>query len=433
MVFEAIGTMPFKHVYVDGVMWEQNWHGSSRRMSHGEHEWYTVQYALIGGLWDEMGDVFDIEEASVGEERVGFSVREGLLRGSITLDAEGEPERASLSTPGTRYSVEFGEYGLEPLAHPRRVRVEATDASPTVLHVDRVSPVRGKTGHLFSPPEHNASRVEWSTTAPNALDTRLGRRGHHLVRGRINDRDMGWLVFDSGASASVINADVARSLGLEALGSIEATGVGGVVDSGIVLLDSVSLGPMTLRDHYFVSVDLGALEQSFGVRIAGIIGYDVLSHAVARVVARSPVIELYPTVPEGLELEWRECDLSNRIPVMAASVEGREGVYRIDTGAAGTTVDFHTHAVKSYGLLDDRETTRGRAGGIGRGVPMRQGSVERFEFAGHAWRDLDVGFSLANTGAFNDPYTDGNIGGRVLERFELWFDLRNERIGFARR
>ncbi len=46
---------------------------------------------------------------------------------------------------------------------------------------------------------------------------------------------------------------------------------------------------------------------------------------------------------------------------------------------------------------------------------------------------MSASFALEDTGAFADDYTAGNIGGKLLEPFQMVFDYPGGRVGFVPR
>lgn len=106
---------------------------------------------------------------------------------------------------------------------------------------------------LFSGVEERArnpnSDPAWFTTAGGAIAVVLerNRAGHYVVSGRINGVDTEFLL-DTGATDVVIPATLARSAGLEALGSSQAMTANGVVTVHNTRIERLELGPIALQD-----------------------------------------------------------------------------------------------------------------------------------------------------------------------------------------
>lgn len=69
-----------------------------------------------------------------------------------------------------------------------------------------------------------------------AIEIRRAADGHYHWPGRLNGRAVDFLV-DTGATRSAISADLARELGLEAIGSVQSNTAGGVVRGEIARAD----------------------------------------------------------------------------------------------------------------------------------------------------------------------------------------------------
>jgi hypothetical protein len=201
----------------------------------------------------------------------------------------------------------------------------------------------------------------------------------------------------------------------------------------------MELGALTLSDPIFMGLDLAFLEPHFGVPVAGILGYELLTRCVAELDMQAASIALhdpaaYSLPPTG---RWEEALLYSRQPCVRASFEERgvlqEGVFKIDTGAAGDTVTFHYQVVHDLALTEGRSTRAGTAGGVGGLVGTRVGELTSFRLGGHDFGAVPASFTLEDKGAFSDDYVWGNIGGKLLEPFRLVFDYPRGRVGFVPR
>ena len=425
------GKIPITNVYVQQELWEKDWLGATRLVDLGDKEWAIVQVALLTGDWSRDDGLLVFESKPAAESKVAFRLRGGVLEGTIELDDGMHPVRVVTTTVGAEYIAELDGFVDEPVVHPARMTVRGPYGNTSSIRIDTLSASLSAPADTFDIPAADNTYVTWDTKSGAAIKTSLSRTGHHLVRALVDGEDLGWFIFDSGASVSAQSESVIQKMQLTILSTIQVAGIGGSVESQVVRADSLRVGPLTLHEPLFVSLDLSTWENNFGVTIAGIVGYDVMSRAVVRVVPRQPIIEMFPLGKDPHGANWIDCILPNRVPAVTASVEGHEGYYTLDTGAALATVDFRAPAVQRLALLQDRRTRRDSAGGVGGRTPTRAGTVETFELAGKTWKNLAVEFSLADVGSFADPYTDGNIGGRVLKHFELWFDYTNSRIGFV--
>jgi hypothetical protein len=192
-------------------------------------------------------------------------------------------------------------------------------------------------------------------------------------------------------------------------------------------------------------MDLTMLTEAFGVPIAGAVGYDLLMRSIVRVDMREPRIEVHD--PADFRLEgsdgrpeqpgsdaWQELILHQNHPHVRGRFEGnRDGIFRIDTGGGRAAVLFHAPAVTTLGLLTGRETRSIHIGGAGGRVEGKMAPIAWFEVGGKRFEPLEVIFALPGSGALDDPYTEGTLGGAVLDAFTLVFDYAHERIAMIPR
>ena len=105
---------------------------------------------------------------------------------------------------------------------------------------------------------------------------------------------------------------------------------------------------------------------------------------------------------------------------------------KLTTGAQGT-ITMHYRTVQEEGLLDDRNTVAGSAGGVGGQLQTREGTLTSFILGGHDFGEIRASFANENRGAFSNEMTAGNIGEELLRPFVLVFDYPHERIGFVKK
>jgi len=224
---------------------------------------------------------------------------------------------------------------------------------------------------------------------------------------------------------------VADELEMPAFGEVTAGGAAGLVTARYREASSFSLGPIVLENPHFTEIDLAFLSGVFGVEVAGICGYPFLARAVVELEATEGRISAF--IPSTYELEggsWQALRLHKNLPVVHASFEGgREGPFRLDTGAPDT-VTFHGPAVERFDLLEGRKVQTRMGMGVGGMGRSYVGTLAWFELGGCRFEKPQVGFAQVDKGAFLDAYTLGNIGQAFLAPFRLVFDYPNRRIAF---
>lgn len=300
------------------------------------------------------------------------------------------------------------------------------------FEVRSLEPAAGGPDRLFARPAARPDDTRFRDGVPPDLEVRRVPSGHMLVRPRVEGRDVGWFILDSGAGAMVIDGGAARRAGLATLGEVHVSGVGGSQTSRFRMGKSFELGPVTVAALRYVELDLAFLTTAFGVTVGGICGYDLFARAVVELDVAGASVRLHD--PARFRLEggtWQELFLSHKHPAARARFEGdRDGLFKLDTGS-DQTVTFHTPAVERLGLLEGRRTTPARAGGVGGAISLRAGTLGWFELGGHRFEVPSVRFATGEKGAFADDYLLGNIGNGFLSAFRIVFDYPNKRIAFV--
>ncbi|MEA2553835.1 MAG: hypothetical protein QOJ65_2011, partial [Fimbriimonadaceae bacterium] len=196
------------------------------------------------------------------------------------------------------------------------------------------------------------------------------------------------------------------------------------------VVDTFQLGPATIKDTDFAELDLGSIGDLFGIKLAGIVGFDFFRRTVIDIDLDAPTIAIHD--PASFTLgsgEWTPLKFSSGNPVVEATLEGdRKGWFRLDTGANGTVV-FHSPFVLEHKLLDNRETTTSGSMGVGGVSATKTGTIEWFELSGHRFANPTVSFSQATVGAFANKHLAGNIGQEFMKPFTIVFDFGGSRVG----
>ena len=275
--------------------------------------------------------------------------------------------------------------------------------------------------------------VTFSASDPSELEVKKARTGQLLVRPTVNEHEAGWFIFDTGAGICCVDKSAAASLNLEPAGEIAATGGGGGAKAPVYRARDLKLGPMHCADHPLMAVDLAFLEQHLGEKISGIIGFGVFQHCVAVIDLQKPGISLHD--PGKYELsrgKWTALDLSERVPIVTAVFEGHEGRFVLDTGD-NQGMTFNEPAVREWKLLDGRDLSDSRLGGVGGFIAAKSGKIARLELGGLKMKDVPAAFALEAKGTHAQAGRAGKIGAVVLQRFILVIDYGRERIAFQRR
>ena len=425
--------------------WELDFTGMPLVLELEDRETLLASKWVLTGRWLAADGPFELEllepRGEGGLVVLGLNLRNGRLHGEVHVDPLTWLPRAFLREGGqgtSRWVI--GEYGRElGVALPRRYFLEAASGEVYRFEYGAAEALASEEAADLVPSLERPDDTRFDPAVPSRIELRRARTGHLLVHPRLEGRDVGWFILDSGAGASCIDPEVAGALELPGFGRVAALGIGGVVEASFRRGTRFELGPVRIADPVYVELELSFLDRVFGVEVAGICGYDLFSRAVVTLDLEGERVELHDPsryrLPADREPDtaWRELVLDSRLPCVRARFEGdREGVFRIDTGATGT-VTFAPAAVRRHGLLEGREVKTSVQGGAGGVVFAKEGVLEWFELAGHRFERPTVSFSQADVGALVLDYTAGTLGGAFLAPFEVVFDYPHRRIAFLAR
>lgn len=422
----------------DGArLWTVDWSGMPRELQLAERDWHLMTMAVASGAWLREDFAFEVTLAlGATPDAPALDVRHPGSHAPMTLRLDPATHLpARLTRPGIlgEHRVEFSAYREVAGARlPMRIE-ETTAGQEIVFDLRELGPGAAADETAFAVPPAPAD-ARFAADVPAALKLRRARTGHLLVKPRIDGRDVGWFIFDSGAGNSTLSPAAAESLGLPVLGTTGTMSILGLAQAPVRRAATLELGPLTIAAPVFADFDMAPFEPAFGEPVTGVIGYDVMRRAIVELEVAAGRLAIHdPATFDASGLPWRTLFSSDRHPVVEASFESHAGLFKLDVGAAGGphgNVTMHAPAVRRLGLLEGREIREGHgpAGQVG------FGTARSFELAGYRFEDPEVMFAVGTAdGPFQDRETLGNIGLRFMEPFRIVFDYAGGRVAFVAR
>ena len=457
---EVDGPLGRTEVYDGERAWLRDLSGIGRELDLGGREEAPLLAALRTGAW--LDDASLVLEQRT-EDRLRITRPGTPLDFELLLDERTDLPRQVIDHSGGGASVatfsDWRPVGGVPV--PFDLTIAGSGGEQTSYRVERTAALAELPTGLFEPPPADPGDVTFDASVPDEVEVWRARTGHLFVRPRLEGREVGWFLFDSGAGAMVVDRALASELELEHLGEVLAVGVSGRELTPLVGAESFSLGPLSWDGLVLVELDLSFVGELLGVPVSGIVGHDLFGRAVVdlrsgprpvspgdldgdgepdpapvlvgggRVALLDPATWQPPTdaALAPLTFEGHTPCVSATFPTLAGPVTAW---FRLDTGANGS-VTFHAPAVKRHRLLANRDVSLARFGGVGGDGSGYTGELEWFELAGRRFETFRCAFATTEVGTFADPYTAGNIGQELLEPFRLLFDYPGERIGLIPR
>jgi len=289
--------------------------------------------------------------------------------------------------------------------------------------VRSVEPVASVADDAFDPPPPpDDATLDGTTSIPMVL-----RRGHPIVPIRIDDGPVLHVLFDTGASNDV-TPSVARRLHLQVVGAGKAGGFGaGVVSRRYATAKRMRIGNAELRDQPFAVIagdDPG---------VDGTIGCEVMQRFAVRFDFRGKRIVLSRDVDAfGISAPAIPMRLSGCEPEIDGALDGMPGALGLDTGDANSLLVMAPF-VRAHKLVARYHANEvilsGAVAGYAAGLraiahTIRLGPV--------TVDDVPIELSVMTKGAANDPTELGNVGIRILSRFEPVFDYGSNRVWLLR-
>ena len=367
--------------------------------------------------------------------RLGVLLEGGVCEAQVELDAETHRvRRACFERAQEVMTIDYGDYrpyfGVQ---IPCRVDMREMAGLESDFRVNqvRLEPL-DRAG--FTPLERSVGDATFDGDRPAALTVETIATGHAIVPIELDDREIGWFIFDSGAGVSAITPEAASALGLEPIGVGPLAGLGPeATRTPLYQSRALRIGPMTIHGATLIEFDIHGAWNFLPKKIAGIIGWDVLSRCVCELDPVTGQIALHPSDHET-GAPFGPLTIYGRLPHVRGRYEGgRSGLFALDTGAPRQPVFFNEPTVRRHEMLADRETRAGTVRGAGGVASFEVGEVDWFELHEHRFEPAPAIFGQDPTGSLADPCIDGSVGGQFLAPFRLVFDYPDGRLAFVPR
>ena len=424
-------------VFDGGEVWVRHGLAAPVRTHFGEYESQVLMGWVRSGFWlrpDCPLERFEVD-APAEMPAIGIALPDGSVRGRVELDPEHhrvqrlvlDLESGSVTTTFSDYRESFG------VAIPRRVAVEMQGREEVAYRVVQVG---------LAPPSapplgrealgRTVEDASFDASLPADVEIETIATGHTLARVEVQGVEIGWFLFDTGAGATAITPEAAATLGLEPIGLGPLAGIGPeVTETPLYRCDRLRIGPMTLDGVNLIEFDMHGTWGMLPDKIAGVIGWDVLSRAVCELDPLGERLRLFPPDHEPA-VDFHPLTLYGRLPHVHADYEGdRRGIFALDTGAPAIGVHFNGPTVRHLDLLNGRDTSSGSMMGAGGRANFEMGEIQWLVLAGQHMQPVGALFSTDPGTPLADPAVHGAIGGQVMAPFHLVLDYPRGRIAFV--
>jgi len=361
-------------------------------------------------------------------ERAGQAIRITPSGGRpflLWLDASTHlPSKIEESGDPTVTTTVFGDYRkVGDLRLPFRIRQGAGRAEfDEEVRVQRYEVNAEIPPGIFDVPRSPVTdlHLERSTTVPMKIE-----EGELVVPIRINGKGPYEAILDTGGAAS-ISPDVAKEVGVKAVGAVEGIGSGGSFAEAYGRAETMQVGDAVLDRPLFAVRENPAFPGQI------IVGHELFQRMVITVDPEKESVTL--TRPEAFAPDGKPLVLpfrfQDRMPQVDASVDGIPGTFCVDTGQ-NMPIDLNAPFVEEHHLAEKLKAHIPTKS-VGAGGLTNAKLYARIGTATVAGTDVRGILATIATGASasssQSRYLAGCFGSGFLKRFRTTFDYARMRI-----
>ncbi|GAA0682740.1 aspartyl protease family protein [Dyella marensis] len=264
------------------------------------------------------------------------------------------------------------------------------------------------------------------TTVPMHLEG-----GFLLVDASIDGKGPMPFILDTGGHA-ILTTDAAKKLGLATQGAGVSTGSGpGSMEMAYARVGHLGMGRADIRDLAFLVMPYPHefYERGEGREpIAGILGLEIFERfAVTFDYDKNQlVLQAYDRgdAPPAEHGERLPVTFTYDMPLVDASLDGKQGVFGIDTGNGGLTLLFPQWAARNGIAAHYEHGAPAPTGGVGGLFTAHFAHAQGLQLGTQKLDNVVAMLTRADAGATGNPTEAGNIGQDILSRFNVHFDYR---------
>ena len=239
-------------------------------------------------------------------------------------------------------------------------------------------------------------------------------------------------ILDTGGE-NVVDPAVAKEIGAEGQGNVQAGGVGANTESAsFANVDTMQIGDATVKNQLFaVAPTRLGFGMAGGQPVDGLIGFEVLARFITtfnyganRVVLAMPSATAMPANANVLPFVF-----NGRQPRFACVIDGIATQCLLDTGAHNS-ISLMAPFIAAHPQVVPSATSAVGVNGFGFGGPAlgRVGRLRTLSFGAFTIPDVIGDFTAQAKGALAQPFVAANVGGGIWKRFTLTLDYYNRNM-----
>jgi hypothetical protein len=293
---------------------------------------------------------------------------------------------------------------------------------------------RGTSPRVADTPVITAS---FSVNRPDELPSELTiklreHRGYLFAPTRINGREAGMFMFDTGSNLTVISTGVAGRLGLEVVGNSHAVGVGGTQAFDYRGFNRLEFGGLEVNGNRAAAISLHPMSNGIGTSVSGLIGIRELGGLPFTLDYSDHTLTVYRrdsfTPPPGIKPQRARFDFAG-LPVVEAQIGNGHHVWLILDSGADNELTLPRKCLELWpDIVDTPGSGSGHSAGVGGAVASTYTWIRSISVFGLDLKDMPAQFEQAPEAFNRQPRPVGRIGGAFLKNFRLTMDPQRNLI-----
>jgi hypothetical protein len=259
------------------------------------------------------------------------------------------------------------------------------------------------------------------------------------IQASINGSMPLWMMLDTGASVTVFDESVSKSLAVQFLGqgNVDGPGQGSAQKLAFAKHATLMFAGAELGDQTVATLPLEWFSREVGRHTDGFLGSNVFRNYVVEIDYANQVLRLHDPAAYSYSGSGQRLPLQfiwSDIPTVHAEVVAQDGtaidgVFLVDSGA--TTAIWLTKAFSEAHpeVLPAEDTVEvPEVVAVGGQLRARVGRLQAIRLGGFEISMPLTQFTQNISGIFADPHITGTIGAQMLRRFTVIFDYPHHQM-----
>lgn len=356
---------------------------------------------------------------------------------SVTLWIGGTPVRLARTVMLRSFQTVTTEYGgyrdVQGVALPFRIATSVgADSKPGVEIVTRYRLLRSVPKRSLERPSDRITDVQVPAGGVR-IPFEFSPSGKLLVEARIDGKGPFPFVLDTGGHA-ILTPETAKTLGLKISGHGVTYGAGaGSTPIRYTHVNSIGLGKARIDNQPMLVMPMSPIMTDRGNKppIAGILGLEIFERFAVTIDPAEKTMTLQPfrSFRPPAKAVALPIYFTDDMPLVHATLDGKRGIFGMDTGNSGPLIIFPTWAAHNGLTRYYQAGIPEQDGGEGGLFTAHMAYIHSLKLGALAVPGKQLGLLAPHgVGATSNPSEAGNLGTPVWRSFTFALDYRNRHL-----